>query len=188
MKLLWRIAFNISATVSALLLVVLIWLWITGYIRGWEGAWLDRDADGLGYSHFGFEVSGGGIALEFTRYRMLPNETAFARVYRSIPDTPRDPNDRAVHRTLSNDYPDPPGWANGQRLIWDISISRPFSTRYGYILMPCWLVALMMVSCLFVMSRFRNKSRRAENVCNVVTTFVPRRTVVPNVERCSLKT
>lgn len=162
MKRLWRIAMKILATISSLLLVAFIWLWLTGYIKGWEGAWLDRDADGLGYSHYGFEVSGGGIALEFARYRVLPNETAFARVYRSIPNNPPNPNDRGIHRTLGNDYPDPPGWANGQRLVWDISISRPYSIRHGYIIMPCWLIALIMASCpgLSVMTRFRNKKRR----------------------------
>ena len=161
MKRLGRIAFNIFATVSALLLVAIVWLWLTGYIRGWEGSWISEDADRLGYSHYGVGISGGGIALEFTKLRVLPNNTDFARLYRSIPSTP-DPNGRAFHRTLSNDYPDPPGWAEGQFGVWDISISRTYSIRHGYILTPCWLVALIMAICpgLFVLIHLRNKKRR----------------------------
>jgi hypothetical protein len=159
-----RILWNAATGLSLGLCIAIAYLWGTGYLLGWEGAWEWFHSDGLGYTGCYAEVSGGGIQLGWVRLRVSPNATPeFIELYRK---NRRSPTDRYLRRTHGSDYPD--AGRGGRWSFGDTSRTDPpyIETRV-HVIVPCWLpVALTaMAPALWLNGRVRRWRNRKRGLC-----------------------
>jgi hypothetical protein len=136
-----RFTFNLLSAASAVLCAVLVWFWLSGYVQGWYGRWERKDADLLGHESLDCDISGGGLALTYAGYRILPSEAWFIPPFKA--SLRNRPEDRFIRRSLSNDYPTPHAWASGHSVYWQTSIDRPYRVRQGLLIVPCWVVVVV---------------------------------------------
>lgn len=150
--------FTLASALSLLVCAATLWLWLTGYLLGWEGRWDYTSRDSRSASTFELKVSGGGLAAEMEHFS-TQGPTAWSAA------------ERWWHRTSSADYPSPPADAfliGRQWALWHDSgsMGQTALTSWG-IIVPCWAALLLFAICpaLWLNNRRRRRAQQRGITC-----------------------
>jgi hypothetical protein len=147
-----RRLFTVVSAISLLMLVGMLWLWVSSQFWGWEFQWMRTHFGESGHSQYAVRISYGEMAFHLWSYEVKFRTPAEASVFR---------HDWAKEKTFSwstHVVPDDM-LASGRKNLLGFSVSS--SPEFFDITAPCWFPVLLTIVCPLVWI-IRHRSKRSE--------------------------